>query len=878
MHIQAKAQRATLFALILFVSRIQADPIFFDDFNDGFSGWTINGNASSSTQRALVPYSVRLRGSGSTLSRSFSTLGWQDVDISFFIAARRLEGNDRCVVEISSDAGSSWVEVKALSADQDNDQLRWEVVRSPDYDNNPDLRLRYRAEVDSYYDDCYAEDVSLSGFQLGSESCPVKSRLGDFYSGYVSNFDPLTGSGVTNRSVLTATTLINGPTPTLPVITGSGFALPANAAPPQHTLEGQLQLLDEAVSGLFFERKDDYNYTDNSDTARKHLPEFDFQFTQSGSHIIPVQRGILLSEHPNWEFILEPGRVWSEISDLGKTRAVIPFALQQRNANCMHNGLMTFLFDDNSISKVFYQITSETCAYFQFDMWGLLDAQYTPQSITDALQIAANHQQAIAGRIPQKSIASLAIDYPGVNPTEFAHSSEVSPLDLSIFGVIVDGTHYVGGCETRYGTHPYCDALRVPSYSVAKTVLASAGALRLEKLHGDFFNQTISSLVPEAANNQQGNFFDVTINNALDMATGNYQLPGYFDDEYDSSVNNFFLPETYAEKINFAANQYPQQGTPGVQMHYHTSDTFLVMAAAQQYHREKVGYCGDIFDDVVVGDIWQPLGLDAGSLTTQRTYDPVQQPVGGLGASFVRDDIAKLGRLLGVDHGRINNIQVLEPEQLAAGKFASASDPGLPWISNGRYNNAFWGLNRGSIAGCSGLFVPYLSGFGGITVALAPSGVVYYYFSDGYSVEWSRALSEAEEIRSSCIASSPKPPTDLVIVDHQADALTLRWAPDPTPINVMRFQIYRDGQLIAVTSGNEWTDTDANLDESHEYFVQALDVVNLVSATGAVLNYQPATQPIAIPVLPFAGALITGFILLLITLRRRAEKHLRQKQ
>ncbi len=870
MHQHTIAKRMALFVLLMVVTTVKADPIFFDDFNDGFNGWTSNGYASSSTQRALVPYSVRLRGSGSSLSRSFSTLGWQDVEIGFFVAARSLEGSDRCIVEISSDGGSSWVEAKALGADQDDDQPRWATLRSPAYDNNPDLRLRYRAAVNSYNDNCYAEDVSLSGFQLGSESCPVNSTTDDLYSGYTSNFDPISGSGVTNRSVLTATTLNNGPTPTSPAITGSGFAIPVNAAPPQHNFEGRLRLYDESSSGSFIERLDDYEYTDSSDSTHKHLPEFDFTFIQSGTHLIPAQRGVMLSEHPNWEFIVEPGRVWSETNDQGKTRAALPFALQQRNANCTHNGLLTFLFDNNSVSKVFYQITSETCAYFQFDMWGLLNAEYTAQPITNALQIAANHQQHIAGRMPQKPIASLAIDYPGVNPNEFAHSSEVSPLDLSIFGVIVDGTHYVGGCETRYGTHPYCDALRVPSYSVSKTALASAGAMRLEQLYGDFFSQTITSLVPEAAASQQGYFFDVSVNNALDMATGNYQLSGYFDDEYASDVNDFFLPETHAEKINFAVNQYPRQATPGTQMHYHTSDTFLAMAAAQQYHRDKVGYCGDVFEDVVVGDIWAPLGFDAGSLTTQRTYDPIQQPVGGLGASFVRDDIAKLGRLLGVDHGRINNVQILEPEQLAAGKFATAADPGVSWISNGLYNNAFWGLDRGSIANCNGLYVPYMSGFGGITIAMAPSGVVYYYFSDGYSVEWSRALAEAEEIRSSCIASTPNPPTNLIIVDDQADELTLRWTPDPTPINVMRFRVYRDGQLVATTSGNEWTDSDANLDQSHEYFVQALDVINLASTTGAALSYQPTTESVTIPVLPLAGAVMTGLTLLIIALRRRA--------
>ena len=86
----------------------------------------------------------------------------------------------------------------------------------------------------------------------------------------------------------------------------------------------------------------------------------------------------------------------------------------------------------------------------------------------------------------------------------------------------------------------------------------------------------------------------------------------------------------------------------------------------------------------------------------------------------------------------------------------------------------------------------------------------------------------------------------------------------------MRFRVYRDGQLVAITSGNEWTDNDANLDQSHEYFVQALDVINLASTTGAALSYEPAAGPVTIPVLPLAGTVMTGITLLIIALRRRA--------
>ena len=855
----------TLVVLLALSAPALADPIFFDDFNDGFTGWTSSGDVSPGTARSLVPNAVRLR-QGGTLSRSFSTLGWQDVEVGFFVGARRLENADRCVVEISSDGGNNWNEVKALTDDEDDSRMRWGLESAAAYDNNGDLRIRYRTELNNNDDECYAENVSLSGFPLGSQSCDLPPPRAAIFPGFVSDFDPLSGNGITNRTVLTETILSNGPAPASPVLTGSGFALPVNAAAPLHQFEGRLELIGEATGGSFLERQDDFNYTDGFDDPRKHLPEFDFEFLQSGTHLIPLQRGITVAEHPDWEFIVEPGRVWSEAGDVGQSRAVIPFSLQQRNANCMHNGLMTFLFDGVSVSKAYYQIASETCAYFQFDMWGLLDASYTPQVISGASQIASDHQQSLANRMPQKSIADLAIDYPGVNPNEFANPAEVSPLDLSIFGVIVDGTHYVGGCETRYGTHPYCDALRVPSYSTSKTSLAATGAMRLEKLHGDFFSQIIADWVSEAAADPQGDFNDVTINNALDMSTGNFTLPGYFDDESASASNGFFLPETYAEKIDFAVNQYPRQATPGTQMHYHTSDTFLAMTAAQSYHRDKVGFCGDVFDDVVVDDIWAPLGFDAGSLSARRTYDPVQQPIGGLGASYLRDDIAKLGQFLGVDHGRIDNVQVLEPEQLAAGKFGTAADPGLSWISSGLYNNAFWGLNRASIAGCAGLFVPYMSGFGGITIAIAPSGIVYYYFSDGYSVTWNRAFAEAEEIRSSCITGPPNPPLDLVIVEEQAEAVTLRWTPGPTPINVMRFRVYRDGVAIALTSGNEWTDNAITPGKDHVYYVEAVDVIGLVSTTGAVLTFEPGV--FNIPAMPTVAAILVSLALVSVAVRR----------
>jgi len=846
--------------LFLFSSHFSiADKIFFDDFNDGVSGWSYSGSINLEDDYGLVPYSVRL-GRDGVLTRSFSTVGWKDIEIGFFLGARSLEDFESCIVEISSDGGDQWDEVKSLSNGEDDAQMHWSLLSSPSYDNNPDLQIRYRANVSSYsYDHCYAEDVSINGLPNETLSCQDESLNNEIFSNYVYDFDPLVGDGTNIRFVLTSNILNGNSVPVSPVNSQFGFSLPPNAAPPIHQFNGKLELINESTSGEFLEIQDDYNYTDGDDDSRKHLPEFNFNFIQSGSHIIPERRGIIIGDHPEWEYIIEPGRVWSEVNDNGKTRAAIPFSLKQKNANCLHNGLMTFLFDDSSVSNVYYQITSETCAYYSFNMWGLLDAQYTPQLILNSTQIASEHQRHYSGRMPQKPISSLSTDYPGTDPNEFG-SSEVP--NLTIYGVIVDGTHYVGGCETRYGTHPYCDSLRVPSYSTSKTALASVGAMRLEKVYGNFFDQYISDLVPEAAADPQGDFFGVTVNNALDMATGNYSLSGYFDDESSNDSNGFFLPETHAEKMNFAVNQYPRQSTPGTQMHYHTSDTFLVMAAEQKFYRDQVGSCGDVFDDVIVEDVWKPLGFDLGSLSTSRTYDPIQQPVGGLGSTFLRDDVAKIGKFLGVDHGRINNVQILDSDQLAASKFGTASDPGLSWITTGLYNNSFWGLNKGTTAGCSGLFVPYMSGFGGISIVMAPSGVIYYYFSDGYSVTWNRAFAEAENIRSSCISSRPSAPTNLEVIDETEEGIILRWTPPSTPINVMRYRVFRDGQLLGITSGNEWLDNSFISDASSDYHVESLNIIGWTSIESAELSYQPITE--TVPTLNIYALFITGSLILLI--------------
>ncbi|WP_285764429.1 choice-of-anchor D domain-containing protein [Biformimicrobium ophioploci] len=562
--------------------------------------------------------------------------------------------------------------------------------------------------------------------------------------GTTSNFDPLSGSGNVSRSLLTYNTLTGNGSGSL--VNMSGYALPAEAANPGNTFEGSLELFGEATSGSFDEQKDSFRYTGNSDTTRKHLPEFDFEFVQTGSHLVPKERGSIASSHPEWEYILLPGRVWDENGDSGYSRVALPFALQQKNANCIHNGMMMFAFkDDGSVTDVAYQIASETCLYFQFDMWGQLDATYIPAAVSNATTLVAEYQAEVNGRMPTKPLSALNSDYPGTDYTKFATPNGKSPSAISLVGFVIDGTHYTGGCTTRQGDYPYCEVLPVPSYSSAKSIFAGTALMRLEQKYPGTMNQAISNYVPECAAN--GNWDDVTFNNTADMGTGNYKLAGYMSDEGASHTNDLFLPESHASKISYSCTEYPRKASPGTKWIYHTSDTYILGRAMNEYLQGLEGSSKDIYSDLLIGEVLGPLGVSPTAQFSRRTYDSEQQPFTGWGLMFLGDDIAKIGSFYasGSQPG-------LKQSEMDAALQKDASDRGLDPLSDYKYNNGFWAHEiSADIAGCSApLWLPFMSGYGGITVLILSNDTVYYYFADDDEYLWMDAAQEAHSIRSLC--------------------------------------------------------------------------------------------------------------------------------
>lgn len=561
-------------------------------------------------------------------------------------------------------------------------------------------------------------------------------------------YDALPGNGAVVRTNLSYNTLIGT---IASLVDYSAFAVPAGAANPDHVFQGTLTLTNPGTAGSFAEVGTNLqaSYADPT-----HLPAFSYQFIQDGTHIFPVRRGLLTTTHPDWYYILEPGRVWKENGDNGYSRVAIPFSLQENGANCTHNGVLSFLFKaDGSISKVAYQIAAETCQYFQFNMWGLASATYTPQTIAGAAAATTAYEGEVAARMPTKPIAQLAADFPTAGINIASIGIEQTPAYMTVYGVAVDGINYVGGCQTRYGTYPYCEVLDLPSYSVAKSVAGAIGLMRLEKKYaGTQYTLTVKNEIAKCSGSQ---WADVTLLNTLDMATGSYTSSGYEVDEGSTAMlNNFFLVDTYNAKATHAC-AYTRKAIPGTLWVYHTSDAFLLGTAMNTVYKYWEGSSKDYYTDMLVAELWKPLKMSPTTYTTARTIDSVAYPFTGYGLTFHHDDLVKVGEFLNKNNATIGGVAMLDTVLYNEAMQKTANHGLNAGGTNSKYLHGFWAWNAASTetgaAICANAkWIPYMSGFGGIGVVLLPNNMVYYFVSDHKEYGFKQTLIELNKIRTLC--------------------------------------------------------------------------------------------------------------------------------
>lgn len=544
------------------------------------------------------------------------------------------------------------------------------------------------------------------------------------------------------KAALDAGFLLGGSALDSPLSTGVFQPIPDGL--PGHRFEGRLELISSPGAGRISVLTDWFEYSKDASLALADLPPFNFEFVQDGNDLVPIKRGPQLSTHPHWEFILEPGKVWDEPDDAGWSRVSLPFALQERNANCTHNGLLSFLFrSDGSISRVAYQVGSETCQYFQIDLWGLLDARYTPGIVAGADSILSQHAEEVAARLPVKSLQDLALDHPGTDLGNF----DWFPADeVSAFGFAIDGIHYSGGCETRYGPYPYCAVLDLPSYSLAKSIFAGMAYMALEQELPGVGDALLTDYVAECGDTER--WRDVNLQHLLDMSTGNYQSLEPDVDELASYETEFMAGETHQAKITTSCGLFPRKAEPGTRFAYHSSDTYL----AGTLMNELLPAGSDIHADILVERVMKPLKLSPLTWSTRRTYDTTAQPYTGYGLTLHTDDIVRIGLFLARGDGVIAGEQVLDPGELKAALQREPLNPGIDAGSEAlRYNNGFWAYLTDLHGACDRpLWIPLMSGYGGISIAILPNQSLFYVFSDKGRFEWLKAAIGSNQIRNYC--------------------------------------------------------------------------------------------------------------------------------
>lgn len=708
--------------LFIAASPAHAATVFSDDFQDGnFNGWTIGGTGASAIANYYAGnYSLRLR-YARTATQTISTHGFTGVSISTAIAASLLEAPDACVAEVSVNGGGSWAEVNRVADGQDDGYTLYTASASPaGVDNNPAITIRLRAAATDNADYCYFDNIIVSG-NAAPPACA---------------YDCLSGSGAVSRTALTYSTLQTAGTGS--TVDLSAFAVPAGAANASHQFQGSLSFT--AVQRGWTGIHDPHAY--GSISNAKKLPDFNYQFVQHGSHLIPVKRGLQITSHNLWQLILEPGRVWNENSDNGFSRAAIPFALQEYGANCTHNGVLSFLFKaDGSISALAYQISSETCRYYQFDLWGRLTASYTPSTIANAAQIKSEYEQEVANRMPTKPLSALATDYPASGINTSLIGSEQSVSARSAYGVAYNGVHYTSGCATRHGSYPYCDLMVLPSYSVAKSTFGAYGLMALEQLYPGAKTAKISNLISSCPASR---WQDVSLEHALDMATGNYTSAGFEVDEGSTEMlNGFFLDYSDAGMTSFACS-YARKSTPGTLWVYHSSDTYLL-------GRGIDAYLGADSYQWMVDYLYKPLKLSPTAYTSVRTFDASNQQVSGFGLSYHRDDLIKLAELLNNSNGQIGGVQKLRLSMVDEVLQRTAYHGLSAGAANDRYDNGFWIWKADSALACPApLYIPYMSGYGGIGVVLLPNNMVYYFVSDNAEYAFNTSVAELNKIGAFC--------------------------------------------------------------------------------------------------------------------------------
>lgn len=488
------------------------------------------------------------------------------------------------------------------------------------------------------------------------------------------------------------------------------------------------------------------------DESFKQFPDVDLTFVSDNGYLIPINRVRQLSSTDNsfWGIILDPGRVWSEVSDDGWSRASFPFSLISARRNQVHNGVATFLYNENEVSKLRMQVTQETTLWFKKDIYAQLDISYEKRTLDNEAVILASFEEEL-----DKSVNIS--DWSMVNSNDVSSftsrfNSALSNRHISSAGIITADSVFLQPCYTRYGDYPYCRWMRNGAYSVTKSLGASLVMMRLAQLYGENIYELKVSDYLSIESTHEG-WQGVTFSHLLNMASGIGNLGGIrnsgdiFADENTAKMENWLVQSSESKKLSLSFTYRNYDWGPGEVFRYNSAMTFVLAAALDSYYRSTAGENQDLWQ-MMEQDVFNVIGIQ--HLPILKTDELEGAGIAELfhGLYLNIDDLAKLVRLL-QNNGMYEQQQLLSLNRVRESLFKAQNLGVLSWwedneYGRSRYLNGFWSSPFGNHQGCL-VQIPYMSGYGGNIVALLPNGTSVFRFADAESYSPAAMIAAATE-------------------------------------------------------------------------------------------------------------------------------------
>ena len=505
-----------------------------------------------------------------------------------------------------------------------------------------------------------------------------------------------------------------------------------------HGFNGELSIMGAQLSG----------FPANFPLDIKQFPTFSAHFVAHQGYLLPSNRDIIIPDEPEqtgpfstksyWRIILSPGRVWSESTDQGLSRASFPFTLVEKSWNSAFNGLATFLFDDDEVSGVSVQLVQHTAVGLTHEASAFLKMAYrsTPQVNTDS--VIATFDQEMAGRLPVRPWQALVEQFTELDWSGF--NSEIAQVDVSAGAVWYQGTLYMQDCMTKYGPYPYCRFMRHGVYSATKSAGGAIALTHLAQRYGaevlDFYIKDYVNVTANHSGWDKVRFID-----ALNMATGvgrNDADPdshNVFADETGEHTGDWNRANSAKDKLDIEFTHYGDYPWgPGEILRYNTHHTFVLAVAMDKLVREREGKG---LWQLLKEDVYQPIGIAHSPMMHTNEPDGSRGvPVMGIGMYPTVEDMIKIARLFH-HSGEFDGRQLLHRQSVKKALYRTPEQGLISHGNNnefgeGRYLMSFWSLPWQGQTGCR-MQLPFMAGAGGNYVVIQPNGVIALRFSDSNS-------------------------------------------------------------------------------------------------------------------------------------------------